>query len=75
MTAVGASTQNRTFQSTLTLGSGAQFNGVSVTPGTNGQRPLVDSVTAANGVDNPDVPGNDVTEAQLCQVGELDPAR
>ena len=75
VTAVGASTQNRTFQSTLTLGSGAQFNGVSVTPGTNGQRPLVDSVTAANGVDNPDVPGNDVTEAQLCQVGELDPAK
>ncbi len=75
VTAVGASTQDRTFQSTLTLGNGARYTGVSVTPGTRGQKPLIDSVTAGNGVDNPNIPGNDVTEAQLCQVGELAPAK
>jgi hypothetical protein len=55
---VGASTQNRTFQGSVTLSNGPTFSGPSVT-GSTGMLPLVDSVSAGS---------------ELCLVGELDPA-
>lgn len=74
VTAVGASTQDRTFEGTAVLGNGTTLRGASVTPGTNGSLQLVDSADAANGVDNPDIAGSDAEEAELCYPGELDPA-
>jgi subtilisin family serine protease len=57
---VGASTQDRTFQNTVTLGSGATFTGVSITAGTGATAlPLVDSVDAGS---------------ELCIEGALNPA-
>lgn len=58
ITAVGASTQDRTFQGSVVLGSGAQYFGASITGGTD-VLPLVDSEDAAS---------------ELCIPGELDPA-
>jgi hypothetical protein len=59
VTAVGASTQDRAFTNTVTLGSGATFTGVSITRGL-GSRPLVDAADAGG---------------ELCIEGELDPAK
>ncbi|MFB6723863.1 S8 family serine peptidase [Kribbella sp. NPDC056345] len=47
LTTVGASTQNRSFVGTATLGSGATFQGASVTPGL-AATPLVDGAAAGN---------------------------
>lgn len=58
ITAVGASTQDRTFQGSVELGSGAEFFGASITGGTD-VLPLVDSEDAGS---------------ELCIPGELDPA-
>lgn len=74
VTAVGASTQDRTFEGTAILGNGTTLRGASVTQGTNGALRLVDSASAGNGVDNPDINGSDAEEAQLCYPGELNPA-
>ncbi|HBY93796.1 MAG TPA: hypothetical protein DEP84_07460, partial [Chloroflexi bacterium] len=56
ITAVGASTQNRTFQGSVEPGSGAAFFGASITGGTD-VLPLVDSEDAGS---------------ELCIPGELD---
>lgn len=56
VTAVGASTQNRTFQGAATLGNSATYYGASVTGGT-GVLPIVDSEDAGS---------------ELCYPGELD---
>lgn len=56
ITAVGASTQDRTFQGSVELGSGAEFFGASITGGTD-VLPLVDSEDAGS---------------ELCIPGELD---
>jgi hypothetical protein len=58
ITAVGASTQDRTFQGSVELGSDAEFFGASITGGTD-VLPLVDSEDAGS---------------ELCIPGELDPA-
>jgi hypothetical protein len=58
ITTVGASTQTRFFQGTVTLGNGATYKGASVTPGI-GTVPLVDAADA----------GGD-----LCVPGSLNPA-
>jgi subtilisin family serine protease len=47
VTSVGASTQNRTFQGSVTLGNSAQYFGASVTDGT-GSLPLVDAADLGN---------------------------
>ena len=59
VTTVGASTQDRTFEATVTLGNATSYPGASVTPGTGGSIQIVDSVTAGS---------------ELCFVGALDPA-
>ena len=58
VTTVGASTQDRTFQGTATLGDGSSYDGASITAGV-GPETLVDSVDAGD---------------ELCNPGELDPA-
>jgi subtilisin family serine protease len=58
LTAVGASTQDRSFEGTVVLGNGAEYTGVSITLGV-GASPLVDAANA----------GGD-----LCEPGTLDPA-
>lgn len=58
LTAVGASTQNRTLQGAVTLGNDASYYGASVTGGTD-VLPLVDSEDAGS---------------ELCYPGELNPA-
>lgn len=57
LTAVGANTQSRFFEGTVTLGNGAQYTGASLTPDL-GSAPLVDAANA----------GGD-----LCAPGTLDP--
>lgn len=56
ITAVGASTQSRTFQGSVLLGNGNVFSGATVTAGTD-TLPVVDSANAGS---------------ELCIVGELD---
>lgn len=56
VTAVGASTQDRTFQGSVTLGDSSKYSGASVTAGTD-PLPLIDSATAGS---------------ELCIPGELD---
>lgn len=58
ITAVGASTQNRTFEGSVVLGNGAEYTGASVTAGTD-VLPLVDSSQAGS---------------ELCFPGELNSA-
>ncbi|MGH2784100.1 MAG: S8 family serine peptidase [Actinomycetota bacterium] len=58
VTAVGASSQDRTFANTVTLGNGATYSGASVTNGLAATT-IVDSADAGS---------------ELCIVGELDPA-
>jgi subtilisin family serine protease len=67
LTTVGASTQNRTFQATATLGNGTTVTGASVTEAI-GTRPLVDSA-------NLTATGADPADAALCMAGSLDPAK
>ena len=57
VTSVGASTQNRTFQGSATLGNGAEYFGASITGGTD-VLPLVDAADAGD---------------ELCAPGSLDP--
>jgi hypothetical protein len=57
---VGASTQNRTFEGSVTLGSGATFKGASVTAGTGSQLRIVDAKDAGG---------------ELCEIGKLDPSK
>ncbi len=55
---VGASTQNRTFEGSVTLGNGVEYFGATVTAGT-GSLPVVDAARAGD---------------ELCRVGALNPA-
>lgn len=57
ITAVGASTQRRTFQGRVVLGNGEEYTGISITPGV-GPAPLVDAAVAGD---------------ELCTPGALDP--
>ncbi|MGH2462176.1 MAG: S8 family peptidase [Candidatus Limnocylindria bacterium] len=58
LTTVGASTQDRTFEATLTLGNAATYDGASVTEATAGSFEIVDAADAGS---------------ELCFVSELDP--
>lgn len=68
ITAVGASTHDRTFQGSVELGSGAEYFGASVTGGTD-VLPLVNSEDASLDPGNPDAD----EDAELCIPGALDP--
>jgi subtilisin family serine protease len=58
VTTVGASTQTRFFEGTITLGNGKKYRGASITPGL-GWTPLVDAASAGD---------------EFCAPGGLDPA-
>ncbi|MFW6094757.1 MAG: S8 family serine peptidase, partial [Pseudomonadota bacterium] len=72
VTSVGASTQNRTFQGSVTTGAGAEYFGASITGGSD-ELPLVDAAAAGDALCNPGaldpamVAGNIV----LCLRGEI----
>jgi subtilisin family serine protease len=66
VTSVGASTQDRTFEATATLGGGASVTGASVTEGV-ASSPLVDAEAAP-------AAGVDADDAELCLAGSLNPA-
>ncbi len=56
VTAVGASTQDRTFMGTIRLGNGQLATGSSITRGTNGAKRLVDAATLGNEICDPAKP-------------------
>jgi subtilisin family serine protease len=56
VTAVGASTQNRTFMGTIRLGNGQLATGARVAGGTNGAKRLVDAATLGNELCDPAKP-------------------
>jgi subtilisin family serine protease len=66
-TTVAAGTHDRSFTKTVTLGNGQTFTGVGVGAAVPSS-PLVDSSTTA-------ATGHSVTDATLCMVGSLDPAK
>lgn len=67
VTTVAASTQDRTFEATATLGGSSTVTGASVTEAV-GSSPLVDSEDVG-------LAGADPDEAELCYPGTLDPAK
>jgi subtilisin family serine protease len=71
LTSVGASTQDRAFEGSVTLGDGTRFTGASVT-GDTGELPLLDAATLGNELCQPGVAFSaPVTEAiVLCKRGE-----
>jgi hypothetical protein len=66
-TTVAASTHDRQFNKSVTLGDGQTFTGAGVGPAVPSS-PLIDSVNAG-------LPGADPTEVELCFIGTLDPAK
>jgi subtilisin family serine protease len=73
MTTVGASTQRRFFQGTVTLGNNASYTGASITQGI-GSRRIVDAASHGNAVCNPAVAFNPALPAGaivLCQRGTV----
>ncbi len=67
LTTVAASTHDRAFTKSVTLGNGATYTGVGVGPAVP-SAPLIDSVNAG-------LAGADPTQVELCFVGTLDPAK
>jgi len=67
LTTVAASTHDRSSMKTVTLGNGATYTGPGVGPAVPSS-PLIDSVNAG-------LPTADPTEAELCFIGTLDPAK
>ena len=70
VTSVGASTQSRFLQGTITLGNGAQYTGASITAGV-GPAPLVDAASLDNPLCNPAVKfkGSVAGKIVVCQRG------
>ncbi|MBT0772865.1 S8 family serine peptidase [Kineosporia sp. J2-2] len=68
VTTVAASTTDREFQRRLTLGDGTVIDGIGMGSASVASAPLVDSAAVAA---DPD----DVSSAQLCDTGSLDPAK
>jgi subtilisin family serine protease len=66
-TTVAASTHDRSFTKSVTLGNGQTYTGAGIGPAVP-SAPLIDSVNAGQA-------GTDPTEVQLCTPGTLDPAR
>jgi subtilisin family serine protease len=67
VTTVAASTHDRTFEKSVTLGNGTTYTSAGQ-GGALPSSPLVDSVTAG-------LPGRPATDAELCFIGALDPAK
>jgi len=74
VTAVGASTHDRTFKGTARLEGGPTITGVSITDGTGRYRRLVDAEDLDNEICDPDVPfdGNVEGRVVLCLRGVVD---
>lgn len=72
VTTVGASTQSRFLQGTITLGNGAQYTGASITAGV-GPAPLVDAAALGNDLCNPAVPFSSSVAGKivLCRRGAV----
>lgn len=68
VTTVAASSHDRGFSKTVTLGNGATYTGVGLGTAAVPSTPLVDSAGAG-------APGADSTAAELCTPGTLDPAK
>jgi subtilisin family serine protease len=66
LTTVAASTHDRNFTKSVTLGNGATYTGIGTGPAV-ASAPLIDSVTAG-------LPGVPVANAGYCFLGSLDPA-
>lgn len=73
VTAVGASTHTRTFESTATLGDGSTYTGASLTEGVPEQTPLVDAADRGNELCRPDVDFSPALEGEivLCARGVI----
>ena len=73
ITAVGASTHTRTFESTATLGDGSTYTGASLTEGVAEQTPLVDAASRGNELCKTDVEFEPALEGEivLCARGEI----
>jgi hypothetical protein len=67
ITTVAASTHDRTFEKSVTLGNGTTYTSAGQ-GGALPSTPLIDSVTAG-------LPGRPATDAELCFIGALDPAK
>jgi subtilisin family serine protease len=68
VTTVAASSHDRGFSRTVTLGNGVKYTGVGLGTAAVPATPLVDSAKAI-------APGKAATDAELCTPGALDPAR
>ncbi|WP_246001727.1 S8 family peptidase [Allorhizocola rhizosphaerae] len=67
LTTVAASTHDRAFAKSVTLGNGTTYTGVGIGPAVPSS-PLIDSVNAG-------LAGAPANEVELCYVGRLDPAK
>jgi subtilisin family serine protease len=67
VTTVAASTHDRTFEKSLTLGNGTRFTSAGI-GGALPSTPLIDSVSAV-------LPPATAQQARLCAIGSLDPAK
>lgn len=72
VTAVGANTQSRFWQGTITLGNGKKYTGASITNGI-GWSPLVDAATLGNALCNPAVAFSSSVAGKIvvCQRGAI----
>jgi hypothetical protein len=70
VTSVGASTQDRTFEGAVELGSGATFTGVTLTGGTD-MLPIVDAADLEPPAGYEDDGNPDTDDTELCFVGAL----
>jgi subtilisin family serine protease len=68
VTTVAASSHDRGYSKTVTLGNGAKYTGVGLGSAAVASTPLVDSAGAA-------APGATAADAELCTPGKLDPAK
>jgi len=73
MTTVGASTQSRFFQGTITLGDGSTYAGASITPGLDMAYPLVDAANAGGDLCVPGTLDSTVVTGKvvLCRRGAI----
>jgi subtilisin family serine protease len=63
VTSVGASTQSRFFEGTITLGNGKKYTGASLTPGLDDWTPLVDAASAGDELCTPSYLGGGLNPA------------
>ena len=70
VTSVGASTQDRSFEGSVTLGNGASYTGVTLTGGTD-MLPIVDSADLEPPAGYEDDGNPDTDDTELCFIGAL----